>query len=169
MKYAIEDTFETTPEHFWETFFSDAYTAALWPALDIEWELLHFDRQGEGESLVIERKARLTPNREVPRFLRSMLDRAVSYVESNRYEARTHEMPTEIEPNIMPDRIENRGVLRLERLGDGKINRIWEGTCVAKVPLIGGHIETMLVDLTKDSYRKATTFTRDWLRAHPAG
>jgi hypothetical protein len=46
------------------------------------------------------------------------------------------------------------------------VNRIWDGNCEVGIPLVGGKVEKILVDEVKESYRKATAFTRKWHAEH---
>lgn len=167
MEYRIEDTFDVSAPYYWEFFFSEDYNAAMWPALDIEWELLAFDRKGEGKDLRITREQRLTPQREVPGFLKRLVDGAITYVEKNDFVAADNVMKTITIPGFAADRLRTEGTYRLEPLGDRKVRRVWEGICVCKIPLIGGKVEKQLVEEVRESYRRATTFTRQWIADHP--
>jgi hypothetical protein len=169
MKYTIEDTFDVSAQRYWEVFFSEPYNAALWPVLNVEHELLELDRKGEGADLVIRRRSRLTPKREVPGFLQKLIKGAISYVEENKFVARDNKMDTSTTPSFMADKIDNHGLYRLEELGPNKVKRVWEGVCACRVPLVGGRVEKYLVDEIRESYRKATEFTRKWHAEHPAG
>jgi|SRR5690606_20441019 len=168
MEYTIEDIFDVSATRFWDVFFDPAFDAALWPALDIDCEVLRFDRTGEGPALEIRRELRLTPRREIPRMLRSFVTSAVSYVQSDHFRARDNLIETRTTPNFMADRIDNHGVFRLDVLGESRVKRIWNGHCSAKVPLVGGKVESFLVDQIRDSYRKTTDFMRTWFARHPA-
>lgn len=166
MEYTIEDTFDVSAPRFWEIFFDEAFNAALWPALDIDCQVLKFERTGEGQALRIHRELRLTPKRELPRALQSIVSSTISYVETDDFDASTQRMKTRTTPNFMADRIDNHGEFRLDVLGPDRVKRVWAGTCVAKVPLMGGRIENFLVDQIRDSYRETTVFTRNWIRDH---
>jgi hypothetical protein len=168
MKYTIEDTFDVSAGRYWEVFFSDDYNAALWPTLNVQHELLELDRQGEGADLVIRRRSRLTPQREVPGFLQRLIKGAISYTEENHFVARENKMDTKTISSFMADKIDNHGVYRLEELGPDKVKRVWEGVCECRVALVGGRVEKFLVDEIRESYRKATEFTRKWHAEHPA-
>jgi len=168
MEYTIEDTFDVSAAVFWDVFFSEAFNAALWPVLNIDWQLLRFESAGEGPSRTIHREARLTPKREVPRMLRSLVDSSISYVEKNDFQAATSAMKTVVVPSFMADRIDNRGVFRLEILGPTQVKRVWEGQCTAKVPLLGKRVEEFLVEQIRESYEKTTAFMRKWFAEHPA-
>jgi hypothetical protein len=169
MKYVIEDTFDVSAQRYWEVFFDEAYNAALWPVLKVDWDLRKFERTGEGDDLVIVREAELTPHRQAPKVIQKLITTTIKYVESNRYEARKSEMTTKIKPNFAADRVTNEGIYRVEPLGDGRCKRIWTGVCEARVPLFGGKIEEFLVSEVQESYRTATDFTRKWHAEHPAG
>ena len=168
MKYRIEDTFDVSAEHYWKTFFDQEFNAALWPALDIQWEPLELDRKGEGSDLVIVRKQRLTPKREMPAIIAKFVKGKLSYVEENVFTAANNTMKTTTTPSFMADKIDTSGTFRIEVLGPNKVNRIWDGNCEVGIPLVGGKVEKILVEEVRESYRKATEFTRKWHAAHPA-
>jgi hypothetical protein len=167
MKYTIEDVFDVSAAHYWQVFFSQEFNEALWPALNIEWQLLKLERRGEGDALEIDREQRLTPRRELPGFMEKLVKGKLSYVERNAFRARDNFMRTTTTPSFMPEKINTNGVYRLEVLGPQRVKRIWEGTCEVNVALIGGRIEKTLVEEIRESYRKATDFTRKWHAAHP--
>jgi hypothetical protein len=167
MKYRIEDTFDVSAERYWQTFFDPEFNAALWKALDIQWEPLELDRKGEGSDLVVVRKQRLTPNREMPAIIQKFVRGKLSYVEQNVFTAKDNTMKTTTTPSFMADKIDTNGTFRIEVLGPNKVNRIWDGNCEVSIPLVGGKVEKILVDEVRESYRKATEFTRKWHREHP--
>jgi len=168
MDYRIEDTFDTTAPRYWEMFFSEAYNAGLWPALDIAIEPLVFERTGEGPTLRIHREQRLTPKRELPSFAKSFIQGAITYVEKNDFVAAENAMRTVTIPGVAADRLRTVGTYRLEPVGTNRVKRIWEGVCECKVPLIGGKVEKQLVEEVRESYRRAAVFTARWLAEHPA-
>jgi Protein of unknown function (DUF2505) len=167
MEYRIEDTFDVSAARYWEVFFSDEYNAGLWPALDIKRELLVFERQGEGPTLRIRREQRLTPQREVPGFIKKLVSGAITYVEKNEFVAADNAMRTVTIPGFAADRITTTGVYRLEPLGDHRCKRVWEGVCECRIPLLGGKVEKQLVEEVRESYRRAAEFTRKWIVDHP--
>lgn len=167
MKYTIEDNFDVSAEHYWKTFFDEEFNRALWPALDIVWEPISLDRRGEGESLEITRVQKLAPRREVPALIKSFVKGGFSYTEKNEFKARENKMRTVTTPSFMAEKITTNGIYRLEPLGPQRVKRIWEGTMEVDIALIGGKVEKMLVEEIRESYRKATDFTRKWHAAHP--
>lgn len=168
MDYRIEDEFAVTAPRYWEAFFSDDYNKALFESLDIGWELLTLERKGEGDDLVIERRQRLTPRREVPGFLSKFVADKIAYTEHNIFTAKNNHMKTVTTPSFLADKIKTEGLYRLEPVGDSKVLRVWEGLAIAKIPLLGGRVEKYLVEEIRESYRRATAFTRGWHAEHPA-
>ncbi|MEM7157186.1 MAG: DUF2505 domain-containing protein [Myxococcota bacterium] len=166
MEYRIEDTFDVSAEYYWDFFFSEPYNAALWPAIEIDWELLKLERTGEGSSLRITREQRLTPRREVPGFLKKFVDGAITYVEKNEFSAADNAMKTVTIPGFAADRLRTVGTYRLEVLGPSKVKRIWDGVCECKIPLIGRKVEKQLVEEVRQSYERTTVFTRKWIADH---
>jgi hypothetical protein len=168
MEYRIEDTFDASAERYWEILFSDEYNAELWPALDIVRELLVFERKGEGPSLRIHREQRLVPQREVPGLIKKFVSGAITYTEKNDFVAADNTMRTVTIPGFAADRITTTGMYRLEPLGANRCKRIWDGVMECRIPLVGGKVEKLLVDEVRESYRRATDFTRKWIADHPA-
>jgi hypothetical protein len=168
MEYTIEDTFDVSAKRYWEVFFDQAYNEAQWKHLDIDWELLEFERRGEGDDLVIVRKQRLTPRRDVPKMLKKLVKGAIQYVEHNDFKARESRMLTKTVPNFGADRIDNHGIFRVENVGPDKCKRIWEGHCSCSIPLLGGTVERHLVGEIRESFDRGTNFTRRWFAEHPA-
>ncbi|HET6585567.1 MAG TPA: DUF2505 domain-containing protein [Nannocystaceae bacterium] len=168
MKYRIEDTFDVSAERYWATFFDEEFNRALWKELDIEWEPLELDRKGEGADLVVTRRQRLTPKREMPAIIAKFVKGKLSYVEHNVFTASNNTMKTTTTPSFMADKIDTNGVFRIEVVGPDKVNRVWDGNCEVSIPLVGGKVEKLLVDEVRESYRKATAFTRKWHAEHPA-
>lgn len=167
MKYTIEDIFDVSAARYWQVFFDDAFNAALWPALDIACEPIELRRTGEGDALEIVREQRLTPKREVPALIQKFVKGGFSYTEKNTFKARENMMRTVTTPSFMADKITTHGIYRLEVLGPKQVKRVWEGTVECSIPLLGGKVEKILVDEVRESYRRATEFTRKWHASHP--
>jgi len=168
LKYRIQDTFDTTATHYWEVFFDEEYCRVLFDHIDIAWELLELEREGEGEGLVIRRAQRLTPRREIPRVMRKFVEGAIAYTEHNVFRASDNSMQVRTVPSFLSERVTAQGVYYLEVVEPSRVRRVFDAECTCKVPLVGGTIERHIVDEVKESYRRTTAFTREWLRDHPA-
>lgn len=164
MEYTIRDSFDVSADRYWEVFFSDAYNAGLWPALEVDYKPLQFERTGEGKDLRIIRSQELTPHRQAPKAIQKMVSGTVRYEEKNDFSAADSAMKVVTIPNFAADRVDNHGTYRVVPMGDDKCERIWEGVCKVKIPLVGGQIEKYLVGEIQESYRKATDYTRSFLK-----
>ena len=167
MHYTITDDFDTSLEHYWEVFFDDAYNAELYKRLRIGREVLEIKREGEGDGLVIRRKIKLSPQREVPALVAKFVKGAITYTEQNVYTARASTIEVVTIPGFMADSLTTRGVYKVAALGPNKVRRTWDGDVICKIPLLGGKIEKGIVDEVTQSYRDTTDFTRKWLAEHP--
>ena len=147
-------------------FFGDDYNAGLWPALNVDRQLISQTVDGLGANRVIRREHILSPQRELPGFMKKFVSGALTYRETNVFTAQDNRMEVVAIPNVLPDKIILRGTYRLERLGKERVRRIFEGECTCHIPLVGKKIEQQIVGEVEDSYRRTTSFTRDWIARH---
>ncbi|HLT36206.1 MAG TPA: DUF2505 domain-containing protein [Enhygromyxa sp.] len=166
IEYEIADEFPTTPDKYWDMFFSDAYNEALWKHLDIDRQVIEFRREGQGAAEVIHRVQKLTPRRDVPSALRKLVKDAISYEERNVWRRADNAMEVVTIPNFFADKFTAKGVYKLEPVGPDKLRRIWKASCECRVPLVGGKVEKHVVDEVKRSYQATTIFTRKWITEH---
>ena len=166
IKCQISDEFETSIDAYWAMFFSDEFNAALWPHIKVVQKMLEFERQGEGEQLEIRRRHHLTPDREVPAMLKRFVKGAIGYEEHNHFQRSKSQMTVKIIPGLMADRFECEGVFSVHEAGPNKVIRSYDATIKCSVPMVGGAVEKTINDSVKDSYEKATAFTRNWIRDH---
>lgn len=167
LRYRIVDRFATTATHYWDVFFDADYNRGLYEALDMDYELLELRREGEGSDETIVRRVKLVPRRELPAVMRKFVSGAISYEQRDRFSRRDDRVDVETIPNYLADRFVSKGIYRLLPAADG-VERVWEGECACKVPLVGGAIEKLIVDEVQRGYTTTTSFTRDWLARHPA-
>lgn len=167
MRYTISDDFETSQGHYWQVFFDDAYNAALYKRLRVGLEVLEVKHEGEGEGLVIRRKIKLTPQRDVPTLIAKFVKGAITYTEQGTFTARTNTLEIVTIPGFMADQLTTRGTYKLQSLGPTKVRRIWDGEISCKIPLLGGKLEKHIAEEVTTSYRDTTEFTRKWLVDHP--
>lgn len=167
MRYTISDDFDTSLEHYWQVFFDDAYNAELYKRLKVGREVLEVKQEGEGESLIIRRKVKLSPQREVPALVAKFVKGAITYTEQGVFTARTNTLEVVTIPGFMAEQLTTRGTYKVQSLGPTKVRRTWDGEISCKIPLLGGKVEKHIVDEVTASYRDTTEFTRKWLVDHP--
>jgi len=164
IEYTIEDEFEATVDDYWSMFFSKAFNDALWPHIDVEYELLDYREEQDGD--VIHRRQRLTPKREVPRALQRLVKGAISYEEANVWRKADSAMSVVVTPSFMSSSFDSTGTYTVKPAGEGKVLRRWTSKVICKVPMVGGSVEKTVVDSVKESYRRTTQFTREWIAEH---
>jgi len=167
MRYTISDDFDTSLEHYWQVFFDDAYNAELYKRLKVGREVLEVKQEGEGESLIVRRKIKLSPQREVPALVAKFVKGAITYTEQGVFTARTNTLEIVTIPGFMADQLTTRGTYKVQSIGPGKVRRTWDGEISCKIPLLGGKVEKHIVEEVTASYRDTTEFTRKWLADHP--
>jgi hypothetical protein len=167
MRYTISDDFDTSLEHYWQVFFDDAYNAELYKRLKVGREVLEVKQEGEGESLIIRRKVKLSPQREVPALVAKFVKGAITYTEQGVFTARTNTLEVVTIPGFMAEQLTTRGTYKVQSLGPTKVRRTWDGEISCKIPLLGGKVEKHIVEEVTASYRDTTEFTRKWLVDHP--
>ncbi len=167
MHYTISDDFDTSIERYWQVFFDDTYNAELYRRLKVGREVLESKEEGEGDSRVLRRTLKLSPERDVPALVKKFVKGAVVYTEQDVFTARTNSMEVVTIPGFMADALTTRGTYRVQSLGPNKVRRIWDGQIDCKIPLLGGKVEKHIVEEVTQSYRDTTDFTRKWLAEHP--
>lgn len=161
--YHIEDEFEIDADAYWDMFFDADFSAAMFEAIDVRYELLKFEMKGEGPTQTLSRIQRLTPKREVPKLFRKFVDDAISYEEHNEWTRASGKMSVVTIPNFLGDKVTSDGTYWVESRGPGRCARLFDGRVEVRVPLVGGKAESVLVDEIKESYAKATVFTKRWI------
>ncbi len=159
MHFRIEHEFEIDAKAYWDLFFSSDYTEDLYRSLKMrDWEIL--EQQDDGKTL--RRKVKMTPAQQVPAIFQSVI-KDTGYTEHDVFHRERSSMDVTIEPAIMKNKFDMRGVYSVQPLGEGRCKRVWEGDVKVSVMLIGGQIEKYMVDEMKSSYDIATQVTRRWI------
>jgi hypothetical protein len=166
IRVEVSHDFDTTADRFWDLFFADDFNAAMWPALELDREVLEFERIGEGPTERIRRVQRITTRADVPKAIRKLVDGAVGYTAYNDFTRSESRMKVRTVPNALSDKIGNDGAFFVTPLGEGRCRRSYEGTIDVRIPLVGRAVEQQIAKAVQSSYDKAAAFTRDWLRDH---
>jgi hypothetical protein len=166
LDFRIEDVFDLDPDRYWAMFFSDEFNAAMWEHLDVKWELLSMQRDGEGDSATLSRSQRLIPKREVPKVMQKFVDGAIAYTENNDWRRSENTMSVETIPSLLSDKISVNGTYWLEPRGPNKVCRVFEARCECKVPIVGKKAETFIVEEIKASYADSAKFMHQWIADH---
>jgi hypothetical protein len=165
MHFRIQHDFEIDAASYWEMFFSADYTEELYRSLKMrDWKIL--DEHDDGKTL--RRTVRMTPAQQVPTIFQSVI-KDTSYTEHDIFHRERSSMDVTIEPAIMRDKFDMRGIYSVQPLGEGRCRRVWEGDCKVSIMLLGGKIEKYMVDEMHSSYSVATDVTRRWIDKRKRG
>lgn len=159
MKYRITDTFETTAEKFWQVFFDENYTRALYARLKIDYQRISQDTQRDGR---VTRTLRLSPTKRPNGVLSHVTRRRISYIECSTFDPASECLTIHTRSTPGSTILKNYGQFYLEPRARNVV-RIWAGICQCSLPLIGHAIERHLVKEIQRSYRQSTRFTQEWL------
>ena len=110
IEYRIEDDFDIDVDGYWDMFFSEDYAARMWPAIDIQYELVELERKGEGKDETIHRIQKLTPIRDIPAVLKKVVSGAIAYTEHNEFSRAKSEMTTKTVPSFLAEKLDTQGV-----------------------------------------------------------
>jgi hypothetical protein len=168
MKHAVEHVFDATAERLWQVFFFDeAFVAGLYARLRVRPLAQELQYEGEGPSLIVRRRMRLAPTRELPPALRGLLRGPVVVGETGEFSAERRRYGVKIELPGAGGLISVGGDYTWETLPSGQLRRIWHGRCEARVPVLGARIERWLLAELEANLAEAYVFTCRWLREHP--
>lgn len=169
MKHTIEHVFDASAERVWDLFFFDEdYGRALQERLRLRLSGLELQHEGAGPTLIVRRRVRLTPQRELPPALRRLLGDRVTLQESGDFNAERRRYSVKIELSALAGLIDCGGEYTWDTLPGGALRRVWDGHCDAKIPLVGARLERHVLGEIEASLAELYALTCRWLREHPA-
>ena len=157
--YKFEHDFDIDAKAYWDLFFSEDYNKDLYAELKMK-EHKILEQREEGGKLF--RSVKITPQKEVPAVFRAVIS-DMSYTERDVFHRDRSSMDVIIEPALMRDRFDMKGVYSVKSTGEGKCKRTFEGDVKVSVMLLGGKIEKYMIDEMRASYDIATRVTRKWI------
>lgn len=164
MKLHVRHRFDCAPETFWKMYWDDAFDAQLRKESAVQRDVL--EERTEGDVLV--RRVRLTPDRELPGAVATLLGtKKLVYEQENRWDRKTSTMHWKVIPTILPGKLDAKGTFQVIPAGTG-CEQVVDGNISVNVMLVGGQIEKAVVAEVEKSYAKMAETCREWLRTHPA-
>ena len=110
-------------------------------------------------------RIRFTPEQELPSAVASLIgSKKLVYEQENKYDPGNGVLQWEVVPSFLPGKLQARGTVRVEDLGDGRCAQIIDGDIAVKVMLIGGQIEKAVVAEVEKSWERTAETGREWLR-----
>lgn len=164
MNQTIEQSYDVSPERFWDVFlFDEAYSRALYEHLKLNVQKREVER---GER--VRRVVHMMPERNVPRLVDKLLMGASLVKERGEYDPDRQRMTIEIELPVVGSRVRFGGTYSSVSGGSGGFRLVWQTYCEARIPLVGGRLERYLLDEVKQSFADQYVFTKRWLAEHVA-
>ncbi len=164
MHFRYEHEFEIDAGPYWDLFFDDEYVADLFRRLKMK-EFRILEKKDDGKTL--HRVVRLLPSIEVPQIFRSVIS-DMSYTEHDLFDRARSAMEVRIEPALLKNKFDFKGVYSVQPLGPGRCRRVFEGDCKVSILLLGGQIEKYMVEQVKVSYNVAARVTAEWIAKRKA-
>jgi hypothetical protein len=164
MHFRFEHDFEIDAKDYWDLFFSDDYNKELYEKLKMRNRQV-LDLKDDGKTL--RRQTRLTPEIDIPKAFRAVIS-DMTYVEHNTFHRERSAMDVLIEPALLKNKFDFRGVYAVAPLGPGRSRRTFEGDVKISVMIIGGQIEKYMVEQLRSSYEIATDVTRRFIAKRKA-
>jgi hypothetical protein len=159
----LRDPFECDEDTFWgSVFFETDYNRRLYTeALGFGGYTLLADDLRAGERI---RRMRCEPRLEMPAAVRRVLGDALSYTEEGRFDPKARRWHWRVVLSRLADKIRIEGDVRCEPAGAGRLTRTSDIDVGVDLFGVGGLIEGFVEKSVRDSYARATAFTRAYIR-----
>lgn len=158
----IEHTFDCDVETFWAEFFlNEEFNKRLF--IDrlgfSKWEVVKSETTDDGLRRVVEA---IPSSKDLPAPLRKALQGGLGYREEGEWSRSQSRYTLRVIPASLPDKIDVRGEMRVVADGAG-CRRIYDAEATARILMVGGLLETRLLNDVAESYEVAAAFSREWL------
>ncbi len=159
MKLVVRHRFDCTTEQFWAMYWNPVFDQQMQREAAITRQIL--EERREGASVV--RRVRLTPDRELPGPVATLLGtKKLIYEQENRWDEEKGVLHWRVIPTVLPGKLDASGTMTVRPAGTGCEQAI-DGNIEVRVMLIGGRIEQAVVDEVAKSYDRAAASCRRWL------
>lgn len=167
MLHTIEQRFEVPAERLWQVFFfDDAFGEALAEHLHLRVSDSELQHEGQGPTLLVHRRRSLTPTRTLPATIDRLLGAQRTIVETGDFSALHRRYSVRLELPRIGGRVRCDGEYTWQPLADGGLQRVWQGRCEARIPVVGPAIERYLLAEIANTLAETHAFTGRWLREH---
>lgn len=158
----IEHVFDCDVETFWNEFFlNEEFNKQLFIGRlgFARWELVKSQPTEDGLRRVVEA---VPSTKDLPAPLRKALQGGLGYREEGVWSRTRSVYSLKVIPASLPDKIDVRGEMRVVPEGAG-CRRIYDAEATARIMLVGGLLESRLLNDVAESYEVAATFSKEWL------
>lgn len=164
MEHQKEHIFATDVESFCTLYMLDRpFADGMYASMELEVASLEVSQKGEGETLWVQRKAELLPQRELPGFLKRLLGATSKVTQTETWDAAAAAITLRIDVPVIGDRIQYGGTYTLTTTPDNHTKRLWRGHCHAKIPLVGRKVEAFFLKEMGEGVDQGAAFMQTWL------
>lgn len=159
--FRIVAEFDTEPEAFWRVFFHEPYNTDMYQRIGVKENTLIYKKEDDA---TIKFSRRIVPKRDLPGVIKKIVGGDLGYTETSTYYKGKNYMDVGIEPSLMREKTKIGGKYTITPLAPGKVRRVFEGDIKVAIPLVGGRVESVIIDDMTKSYDVAASVTREWLK-----
>jgi hypothetical protein len=166
MRFVAKHVINCDEETFWRLFWSRELNARMYTEV---FKFPHFEilEQSEDERSLV-RKATAEPHlHAMPDFVQKMLGSKFRYIEESVFDKTARTWRWKMTPSLMPERLCNKGELRIEQAGRDRVMRIAEVSIEAKVFGVGKILEAVVKKELCSAWDDSAAFLNRWLEEHP--
>lgn len=162
MKYQLLHEFPISAQGFWDLFFSKEYNDELYRQLPIQSHQL-IEQTASPDGMRVRRVQRLVPKTPLPAWAQSVI-KDLSYLEHDDCDKIASRMTVRIEPASMKERFHWQGLYTVTPLGDHRCKREYTGEFRISMALLGGKLESLLLQQLEESERITIRVTEAWIQ-----
>ncbi len=162
MKFELRHSYPAPAKIVWEQLFSEPYEQAVRAVSQIEREVLEDTVKGGARV----RRMRIHSGRELPAIAQKIVGSSrLSYEMEERYDpSRPYITWSAFAPSL-GEKARCMGSYEfIDR--PGGCERLVKGDVTVSIPLVGGKIESVIVEEFKGAYERAYAFGLQWVREH---
>jgi hypothetical protein len=159
VKLAVRHRFDCSVDQFWTMYWDPEFDQRMQREAGVTREILEERREGR----IVVRRVRLTPQRELPGPVATVLGtKKLIYEQENRWDEDKRVLHWRVIPSVLPGKLDAAGTMTVWPSGSG-CEQVVDGNIEVRVMLIGGRIEQGVVDEVAKSYERTAASCRKWL------
>ena len=145
---------------YWKIFFDKEFTGEMYDRIGVkEWKILAW-KEEDGK---LYREVKVVPKRDLPSMIKKVVKGDLGYIEHSTLYWDRDFMECNVKPTLLSEKTTVKATYKLEKVGEGRLRRTFEGTIEVKIPLLGSKVEKLVVDDMTRSYDVAAKVHQEWL------
>jgi hypothetical protein len=163
-KFTMTHEINADADTFWKVFLDKEFNESLYTGT-LGFPDFKVLEQTETDT-TISRKVAGQPKMDVPGPVAKLIGPGFRYTEEGSMNKSERVWRWKMTPSTLADKLFTSGVVRLEKIGEGKVRRIAEMSVEAKIFGVGGLIEGSAEKQMRDGWDKSAVYMNKWLDEH---